>query len=282
MRTFADKQSIIKPMKQAVRDGAALAYQDLGSGTNPIILLHGWSCDRTFLLPQLEHLSRSHRAIAVDLRGHGESDAPDSRYTLTEFADDIHDLITVLRLPAVAVIGHSMGGQVALELAARHAEDVSAICLIDSVVFPSISLTAQLRQILPELAGPDYVDVLRETAASLFLETDDPVRKAELLRKIERTPRHVAVAAFRGHLLDYDFAVAVAACEVPVAYLGAARQLADLDRFRSLCPQLMTGQTLGSGHFSPLEVPEQINSMLDRFLALAARGTTGLNAQGNS
>jgi hypothetical protein len=93
-----------------------------------------------------------------------------------------------------------------------------------------------------------------------------------------RTPQHVAVAAFRGHLLDYDFAVAVAACEVPVAYLGATRQLADLDRFRSLCPQLMTGQTLGSGHFSPLEVPRQINSMLDRFFAIAASHTTNAKA----
>lgn len=271
MRSFADSQTGPERMRLFTRDGMALAYRDLGSGGLPVVLLHGWACDHTFLQPQLEHFSGSHRVIAVDLRGHGESDAPDSRYTLAEFADDMHELITALRLPPVVVIGHSMGGQVALELAARHSAEVSAICLIDSVVFPPVSLTAQLRRLLPELAGPDYLDVLSEAAGALFLETDDPVRKAELLRKMGRTPRHVAVTAFRGHLLDYDFAVAVAACEVPAAYLGAARALADLDRFRSLCPQLMTGQTLGSGHFSPLEVPDQINSMLDRFLAIAVK-----------
>lgn len=102
----------------------------------------------------------------------------------------------------------------------------------------------------------------------MFLESDDPVRRAEVLQKMRRTPQHVAAASLRGHLLDYDFAVAVAACEVPVAYLEAARPLADLERFRSLCPQLLTGQTLGSGHFSTLEVPDQINAMLDRFLAI--------------
>lgn len=249
----------------------ALAYQEAGSGESPIILLHGWACDHTFLQPQFEHLSRSHRVFAADLCGHGQSDAPVRNYTLPAFAEDIHCFRKTLNLPPAVVIGHSMGGQVALEVAATHPEDVSAVCLIDSVLFPPGSLTAQLRRMLPELAGADYLDTLTEAAESLFIETDDPVRKAEVLEKMRRTPQHVAVSSFRGHLLEYDFAVAAAACEVPVAYLGAARPLADLDRFRSLCPQLLTGQTLGSGHFSTLEVPDQINSMLDRFLAIAAR-----------
>jgi pimeloyl-ACP methyl ester carboxylesterase len=264
--------------RQRMRDGIEIAYWEAGSGPLTILLLHGWACDHTFLLPQLEYFSRSHRVIAVDLRGHGQSDAPDGQYALAEFAEDIHELITALRVSAAVVVGHSMGGQVALELVARHPDDLSAICLIDSVLFPSVSLSGQLRCILPELAGPEYLSVLSDAAGSLFIETDDPARRAELLEKMARTPQHVAVAAFRGHLLDYDFAVAVAACEVPVAYLGATRQLADLDRFRSLCPQLMTGQTLGSGHFSPLEVPRQINSMLDRFFAIAASHTINAKA----
>jgi pimeloyl-ACP methyl ester carboxylesterase len=164
-----------------------------------------------------------------------------------------------------------MGGQVALELAATHPEVVSAVCLIDSVLFPSLSLTALFRRLLPELAGPGYMDALTGAAASLFIDSDDPARKAELLDRMKRTPQHVAVAAFRAHLLDYDFAVAAAACEVPAAYLGAARPLADVERFGSLCPQLLIGQTLGSGHFSPLEVPDQVNAMIDQFLVIMGK-----------
>lgn len=251
-------------------DRIALAYREAGSGGCPIILLHGWACDHTFLQPQFEHLSRFHRVFAVDLSGHGQSDAPVRSYALAEFAEDIHGFCRTLQLPPVVIIGHGMGGQVALEVAATYREDVSAICLIDSVVFPSGSLTARLRRMLAELAGPDYFDVLNQAAGSLFIESDDPFGKADVVRKMTRTAQHVAVAAFRGHLLEYDFAIAVAACEVPVGYLGAARPLADLERFRSLCPQLLTGQTLGSGHFSTLQVPDQINAMLDRFLAIMA------------
>jgi pimeloyl-ACP methyl ester carboxylesterase len=205
----------------------------------------------------------------VDLCGHGQSGTPERRYTLADFAADIHWLCTILHLPPAIIIGHSMGGNVALELAATYPESVSAICLIDSVLFPPEPLLSHLRGLFSRLSGPEYRQALIETASSLFVETDDPLRKAELPHRMSRTPQHVAVAAFRGHLLDYDCAPAAAACKVPVAYLGAARPLADLNKLRSYCPHLITGQTIGSGHFSPLEVPAQINSMLDRFIEIA-------------
>lgn len=253
----------------------ALAYEEAGTSGSPVILLHGWACNRTFLQPQFEHLSRLHRVFAVDLCGHGQSDAPLRNYTLCEFAEDIHCFHRALGLPPAVVVGHGMGGQVALELAATHPEVVAAVCLIDSVLFPSLALTAMFRHLLPELSGPGYLDALSEATAPLFIETDDPALKSELLDRMKRTPQHVAVAALRGHLLDYDFAVAAAACEVPAAYLGATRPLADVERFRSLCPQLVTGQTLGAGHFSPLEVPEQVNAMIDQFLVVTGMAGSG-------
>ncbi len=258
----------VRLTKLMTRDGVKLAFSDFGSGLKPIILLHGWACDRTFLQPQLEHLSRSHRVLAVDLRGHGESAAPKCQYTVAEFAEDIHELSKALRLPPVVVVGHSMGGQVALELAAAHPEHVSAICLIDSVVFPPGSLITELQRIFFALTGPGYLQALTAAAESLFIETDDPARKSELVRKMRGASQHVAIASFRSHLLDYDAATAAAACKVPIAYLGASRALADIEKFRSYYPQLITGQTVGSGHFSPLEVPDQINSMLDRYIAI--------------
>jgi hypothetical protein len=60
---------------------------------------------------------------------------------------------------------------------------------------------------------------------------------------------------------------------VPIAYIGAAAPIGDVNRFRKICPNLITGQTIGSGHLSPLEVPDQINPMLERFVEVyAAKG----------
>jgi pimeloyl-ACP methyl ester carboxylesterase len=73
-------------------------------------------------------------------------------------------------------------------------------------------------------------------------------------------------------LNSYDPAPAARACRAPVAYLSAAVPLIEmarnLDRLHALCPQLIVAKTLGAGHFSPLEVPDQVNAMIARFLAV--------------
>jgi pimeloyl-ACP methyl ester carboxylesterase len=69
----------------------------------------------------------------------------------------------------------------------------------------------------------------------------------------------------------WDGAAAAAACKTPALYIGAATPLSDVNRFRELCPQLMVGQTVGAGHFSNQEVPEQVNAMIERFLTIVAR-----------
>ena len=65
-----------------------------------------------------------------------------------------------------------------------------------------------------------------------------------------------------------DASAAIEASRVPIAYIGAASPMADVNRFRQLRPDLIVGQTIGSGHFSPLIVPDQINAMLERFIEI--------------
>jgi pimeloyl-ACP methyl ester carboxylesterase len=77
-------------------------------------LVHGWCCDHTFFGPQFEHFhARRPSVVAVDLRGHGQSDKPHETYTMQLFADDLAFLREELGLERPVVIGHSMGGVVA-------------------------------------------------------------------------------------------------------------------------------------------------------------------------
>src|SRR3982074_804874 len=93
-----------------------------------------------------------------------------------------------------------------------------------------------------------------------------------------KTSQHVAVPAFRNHLLDYDASRVARACRVPIAYIAASNLMADLGQFKQLCPQLVTAQTIGSGHFSLLEVPEQVNAMLERFVKISLPQNRGHGA----
>jgi len=259
-------------MKFFKRDGVRLAYEDSDSDLPPILFVHGWGCDHAFFAPQAKYFGRSHRTVSVDLRGHGESDAPRQEYTMGVFAADLAALCTELLLRQPVIVGHSMGGNVALELAAQYPDIPAAFVLIDSVILPPGPFIEQLLPLKDALRGSDYISVFREVISSLFIDCDDRKRKEQIVASLPSAPQHVLVSAFRHHLTEYDATAAAKACRVPVAYIGAQVAMVDLPRFQRACPQLMTAQTLGAGHFSPLEVPDQINAMLSRFLAIHGDG----------
>jgi hypothetical protein len=104
------------------------------------------------------------------------------------------------------------------------------------------------------LRSPAYRDAVRGFAGCLMLPADDPERRACLLAQISATPQHVAASAFE-HVNRYDGTPAATALKVPALYVRAGVPC-DLERFRTLCPPLVTGQTVGAGHFHQLEVPE--------------------------
>ena len=136
-----DRVGGIEPMHLIKKGGVTLAYEDINPGSPPMLFVHGWGCDHSVFAPQAEFFSRSHRVVSVDLRGHGRSDAPHQDYTMAVFADDIAWLCTELALNKPVVVGHSMGGNVALEFAARYPEIPASIVLVDSVILPRKSFS---------------------------------------------------------------------------------------------------------------------------------------------
>jgi pimeloyl-ACP methyl ester carboxylesterase len=139
--------------------------------------------------------------------------------------------------------GIALGGLVALELAATYPGLAAGVCLIDSVIFPSDVFRAPLKVLSDRLAGPEYAQNPQVVAGSLFIETDDLQGKVRVLTEMAKTPHHVAVPAFRNHLLNYDASAAARACRAPTAYIAAANLIAYLHESKRLCQQLVTAQT---------------------------------------
>lgn len=254
-------------MAEIDRDGVRLGFDDVGQGKT-IVLVHGWGCNRKFFKPQVDALSAHHRVISLDLRGHGMSDAPDQDYTMQVFADDIAWLCARLGVRKPMLVGHSMGGNAILELAARHPDVAGGIVLIDSLLFPPASLIEQLNVAVAGLQTTDFRMVVRQVVQTLFIPSDDRARKEWITTAMESTPQHVLTSTLARHTTEYDATNAVEQCFVPAAYIGAASPLGDIAQLKSRRPGILIGQTLGSGHFSQLEVPDQINAMLVRFMKL--------------
>jgi pimeloyl-ACP methyl ester carboxylesterase len=260
-------------MSRLTRNGVSLAYEEAGAGEPPILLVHSWTGDRSYFAPQVSHFSGAHRVLAVDLRGHGESDKPHGEYSPDVFAEDVGWMCDQIGLRNSVLVGHSMGGNIVLELAARRPDLAAAVILLDAAVFPPRSLVASMTAAAREFRGPNYAEAARQFVDAFFLPTDEPARRAEILDKTAGCPQHVLSSAWEQSVVSYDASAAATACRVPICYIGAATPLADLSRLRTLCPQLVIGQTVGAGHFQGLEVPAQINAMIERFLLTSLPGT---------
>ncbi len=251
------------------RGGVMLGYEEAGNGSPPLVFVHGLACHRGFWPRQVEYFSRSHRVLAVDLRGHGESGAPEQRYTMQALADDVAWMCSRLAVERPVVIGHSLGGLVALELSAGYPDQLSAAALVDSVLLPGGDRTEFVRALVAGLRAPGGWDRLREYYTSFFGPYDDSARKSWILDQTRVTPAHVTSSILEESIRSWDDADALLRCRVPLLYLDAGTPNANLEHAARLRPELIVGRTIGSGHFSQCEVPEQVNAALGRFLQIA-------------
>jgi pimeloyl-ACP methyl ester carboxylesterase len=265
-------------MEKVTRDGVTLAYDDVGSGEPPLVFVHGWTCDHTYFAPQVDYFSRDHRTIAVDLRGHGESDKPEQPYTMEGFADDVAWLCGQLGISKPVIIGHSLGGTVALALAVGHPTLPAAIVAIDA---PWLA-PQNVRDLVPGLTeafkGPQFRETQRQVVRdAFFLPSDDQQRRDRIADHMSSAPQHVMLSAWE-HVWGFDSAGALAALSVPALYIGggaplgpdgASTALGTPEAIRAQNPRVVTGQTVGAGHFSQLDAADQVNAMIARFLATA-------------
>lgn len=264
------------------RDGVRLAHFETGPAdpkSPALVLVNGWTSDHGIFTPQILHFSQSRRVVAVDIRGHGASDAPEQEYTMAGFADDIAWQCAQLGLEKSVFIGHSLGGAIVLELCGRRPDLAAGLIMIDSIVMPSPSVrnAPGLAELLGDIGGPDYLDVSAANAWEIGCDYDDPARRRAIYERYilppcEKTPQHVAYSTLKNAMMDYNPVPAAQACSIPMAYISANVPVVDivrdLDHLQRLCPQLAVAKTLLAGHFNTIEVADQVNAMIERFLAV--------------
>ncbi|WP_228728168.1 alpha/beta fold hydrolase [Brevibacillus composti] len=127
-------------------NGVTLAYQEAGSG-DALCLVHGFCGSSAYWQRIIPPLAQSHHVLAPDLRGHGKSSVPEETYTVEKMAEDLLLLLDEAGIQKVALLGHSLGGYVALAFAERYPHRLSALGLIHS---PRIPMTRRQRRTGPK------------------------------------------------------------------------------------------------------------------------------------
>jgi len=246
--------------------GIKLAYDDQGAGKPAFVFVHGWTCDSSFFSPQTAHFTRWHRVVSIDLRGHGESDKPEGPYSITAYADDIAHIISHLELGKVVAVGHGMGGSVVLQLAASFPDQVAAIVMMDpaAFVFPSDVRTG-IEAIVKAIEAGNQEPRRQLITTQLFLPTSDRKLVEEVMAVMMSAPNHVAASALRG-ILDFDGKAVAKKCKVPALHLASTDPSNPPHLMSQWLPHVVNGLVVGAGIFIQLEVPEQVNAMIEGFM----------------
>lgn len=252
-------------LKFATRDGVKLAYVDAGTGDPPLLFVHGWCCDHTYWRDQIPEFAKAQRVIAVDLRGTGDSDAPDEDSNVSQFADDVAWLSKEVGLEKPVIVGHSMGGLIALEIARKHPELPSAVVFNDAVLTPFPEQFEALRAaLLAGLQSPAYKAVAANFVNSAMFTPDSrDDLKNEIVAGMANAPQrlmHTALAS----ILSAD-AMTPGPLLIPSLFIRAATATATEDELKQRYPGLEV-TTVDCGHFIQMEKPREFNAIVRAFI----------------
>ena len=256
-------ESLALPVKHLTRDGVRLAYVEKGTGEPSILLVHGMTGEHSSFLYLLHHLSKNHRVVAVDLRGHGDSDAPEGEYSDAVFNDDLVFMCNELGLKNPVAMGHSFGGSTLLHLAQHRPGFLGGLVLLDSGVRTTAAKEAELQ---PVYDDPDPEALAKFLAERMNSPWDPPELRSR--RKNKKYPPDHVIESMQKTVVGFDAASAAAEVTLPALFLLATRHFSDPETLGRLGPNWLVGQVVASGHSIHLVVPEQVHPMIDRFLQI--------------
>lgn len=266
--------------------GHRRAFVRRGSGP-ALLLLHGLGCDHTTWDPVVEALARRYTVITPDLLGHGASDKPRADYSIGGYANGMRDLLGVLGIPRATVVGHSLGGGVAMQFAYQYPELTERLVLVapggfGPEVTPAIRAvtTPGFHQAMGVLTLPGVRHVwgtgmraLARTDIAAPWDLDEVANIYESFRDVRKRAaiRHVvrAVVDWKGQVititdrayLTADMPICIVWGEedhvIPVQHVENAREVAPTARIEVL-PK--------SGHFPHKSHPDRFVKVVNDFI----------------
>lgn len=236
-------------------NGKILNFTEVGSGA-PVILIHGFPVDHTVWLPFADAIKHSYRCILPDLPGFGASELLAGQGSMHAYADAIIGLIECLGVGMVEVVGHSMGGYVALELAHSHPSVVSRLHLVGSQVFADTDEARSRRASQVLEIGKVGLQPLYGMAERLV---NDPKHTPALLQLIQQQSAAGAIFALQAMASRADHSKPDMHQNKPVTiYHGDADPLVPIERAEAALacdPQAVLVRFQGVGHSPMIEDP---------------------------
>jgi pimeloyl-ACP methyl ester carboxylesterase len=202
------------------------------------VLLHGIALDRRDLEPLAGPLGRRHTVVSVDLRAHGESPAG-TGLEIEDLAADVCALADELGLTGAVLIGHSLGGNVAVAAAARAPERFGGLVILDSTPVATPEALGWLQGLVASVEGPEYATAWPEFCrTALFGWTADERVRTAVSSRMGTAPRELTLPIIRSftEYAAHGGRRDLAACDVPVLMISSSSPTNDEQAIRDAAP----------------------------------------------
>jgi len=251
------------------KDGVQIHYESRGSGAPALVFIHGWNCDRSYWSAQLPVFATTHQVVAIDLAGHGDSWINREDWSMANFGADVAAVADALQLKDIILVGHSMGGPVALEAARLLEGRVTMIIGADTLSNVSLRYPeAQLAGMLAAMAADFSGTVEGLVRSSFFLPTSDPAFIDQIAGDMSAAPPAAGIGAFAGFArwFDEDVEQTLANIDVPIRLINSDYRPTDTRAGQALTASFEATLMSGVGHFVMQEDPAQFNAIMAELL----------------
>lgn len=258
------------PLKQTLYKNTKISYSETGKGAT-IVLLHGFLENSTMWKAHVEDLAKRNRVVCIDLLGHGQTDCLGYIHSMEDQADMVHHVLHELKIRKVIVVGHSMGGYIALAFAELYPEMMKGLVLMNSTSRADSEERKNNRDRAILAVKQNYTTFIRMSIANLFSENN----RERLLDEIElvrnealKTPLQGIVASLEGMKIRNDREVILHFASYPILMIFGKQD--PVLNYEENITQLENTKvdlvTFDDGHMSHIENKNDLTKVLLGFL----------------
>ncbi|MFC3909325.1 alpha/beta fold hydrolase [Legionella dresdenensis] len=238
-----------------------------GNGTLNFILVHNAGGNHLFFTHQIELLKKYGDVIWLDLPGHSQSKGI-SGYQMSDLSLIVNQICKNLSLENVCLVGLNNGADIIIDIALNFSLPVKNIILIDPPIFMEKSFVAEINNFINALENNDYNSFVTSLVNDLFIHTCSE-NKSIAMKAFNSVDKKALQNIFKG-LIEWDAQIAGKLKNItfPTLCILTDEHHCKFSKLKKEAPQFELGKVIGSKCWATLEVPEQINAMIERFLIL--------------
>lgn len=247
---------------------APLNYIEVGNGETTFVFLHFFGGSVNAWLQVIEHLKESFKCIAIDLRGFGNSPSPEKTLSVNDYAGDVIELIQYLNIDNYILIGHSMGGKIALAIAAKNVAGLASLILVaPSPPTPEPTTDGKTKEMIETFGN-------REAIKKLIKKITAKDLPKKLLEDTIKDHLRINRIAWDGWILNgsqEDISYLMPNIKIPIKVISGKKDLnfstGFLKETFNKYPNLITFEELKeTGHLIPVEVPVELANAIKAFI----------------